>query len=317
MNIVFSLVMLLASLLLLVVSSNFLVNSALRFAFLFHLPMKAVGLVVLALGTSLPEMFISVTAALQNNGDMSVGNIVGSNITNVLLIIGSMACLFPKLLFSKNRGEQNSSLQENHLLLLITLLFIALLFYPVFKPPLMGLLMLVCGGVFLWCIFHKNNNNAEKELSIKISFFSRLTTIIALLFGLALLQISAFFVLESAESIGEWLGWSQIIVGAILLALGTSLPELSVCITVALRGKNELFWSNIIGSNMINLAFGGGLSFLFFQHQPSLPPFMGFCLLASTVGLWLLVFCSKWGIMRIFARFFLLFYGLFLFFLVS
>ncbi|MFA7387212.1 MAG: calcium/sodium antiporter [Thiohalobacteraceae bacterium] len=211
-----------------------------------------IGLTIVGFGTSAPEMLVSVIAAWQGNPGLAVGNAIGSNITNIALILGLTALVAPL--------ATNSRLLRRELpLLLVTMLAGLALLIDGELSRLDGVvLMLGLAGLVYWMVrtalTERNGDPLVSELSEDIpAEMSTPRALTWLAIGLAVLLVSSRILVWGAVGIAEALGVSDLIIGLTIVALGTSLPELAASMASALRGEPDIAIGNVIGSNLFNL----------------------------------------------------------------
>ena len=207
-----------------------------------------IGLTIVALGTSAPEIFSSAVAALEDKPELAIGNALGSNLFNVGVALGLAAVISPI------KPPESLINKELPALLLVTLVTGALLIdqsLGIFD----ALVLISITGFFGYKIFQKRIKSSvvpEIEES-KVAGINSIQAILYLILGLALLILSAQVLVGAASSIAEQLGVSTAIIGLTIVALGTSLPELAASITCVLKGHHDLAIGNIVGSNILNL----------------------------------------------------------------
>ncbi len=230
---------------LLMVGGDALVRGAITLSLKVGLSATLISLTVVAFGTSAPELVISVKAALAGSPDIALGNVVGSNIANTLLIVG-----VPALILSMDTGGKE--LRRSYVLMLA-----ATLVFSVFA--LTGYISRVAGFVFLVClvatlIYSYRKSEQEGGEALEVGEPERGWKIIGLLlFGIIALPVGAHFLIEGARGIALFFGLSEAAIGLTIVALGTSLPELAASVAAAWRGRTEVALGNVIGSNMLNL----------------------------------------------------------------
>jgi cation:H+ antiporter len=212
-----------------------------------------IGLTIVAMGSSAPEIMVSANAALAGATDTSVGNAIGSNITNILLVLGVTTLVRPLIVSS------TTIYREMPILLGFTLLAWWILHdnYLSFNE---GLFLTASFFGFIGFLIYlaKSSNDANDPLLMETQdeIPSDLPTPIALgwvVFGLILLPLSSHFLVESAVTIATYFGLSELVIGLTIIALGTSLPELAASVSGVLKGENDLAIGNIIGSNIFNI----------------------------------------------------------------
>ena len=240
---------LVAGFLLLVMGAEYTVKGSVAIANKLKIPMIIVGLTVVALGTSLPEFVVSVKAALKGVAGISIGNIVGSNIANILLILGGAALFYPV------KCRRRIFLKSYKFLFLVNVVF--LVFALTGRFVLWhGLVMLGLLVAFIYHNYKNANKTAVSEDSLSpIAHKNWLYVIAVTLFGLVAIMYGADFLVKGASDIAKIFGVSDEIIGLTIVAVGTSLPELATTIIAALKKQNDVALGNIIGSNVWNIVF--------------------------------------------------------------
>lgn len=245
----------------LVKGSDWFVDGAAGIATKFGIPQLIIGLTIVAMGTSAPEAAVSITAAFNGSADITIGNIVGSNILNVLIILGLSAVVYP-LTVSKS-----TILIDIPVTIGVTvLLFILGLDGNITRID--GIIMLVIFvsylGFLIWSAKKEKNLGKELESSSEETTEEKpLPVWKAILFtivGLALVILGSRFVVDSASFIARHFGLSERFIGLTIVALGTSLPELFTSVVAASKKNCDIAIGNIIGSNLFNILFVVGLS---------------------------------------------------------
>ena len=211
-----------------------------------------IGLTIVAMGSSAPEIMVAATASFNGNTDTAVGNALGSNITNIALVLGLTALLKPLSIASSTLKK------EMPVLLLVSLLAVYFLSdYLLLKTEgsiLITLFFVVIGGL-TWMSFNMEKDDllqTETENEIP-SGVPTSKAVMWLVVGIILLPLSAYFMVDSAETIARYFGLSELVIGLTIIAIGTSLPELAACIAGVLKNEDDLALGNIIGSNIFNL----------------------------------------------------------------
>jgi len=247
----------------LIKGSDFFVDGATSIARIAEIPLVVIGLTVVAFATSAPEILVSFVAAMNNESDLAIGNAIGSNTANIALVLGSMAMI-------RSVPMKSSALKKLVRNLLIISFFMIIPFFDNVISRVEGQVILF--GFFLtmlWLVKYsidmsKKSDIDDKYLSdqslVSQSILSVSDSIFCLLIGLFLLFYGADLVVIYAVDIAQFLKISETIIGITIIAIGTSLPELSVSITSALKGQHGLAVGNIIGSNIFNLLAVIGLA---------------------------------------------------------
>ncbi|WP_372626545.1 calcium/sodium antiporter [Arsukibacterium sp.] len=212
-----------------------------------------IGLTIVAMGSSAPEMLVSATAAWQGKLDTSVGNAVGSNITNILLVIGAAALLKPIAVSSL-------TLRREFPLLLVCTLFGYYLLSDDLLTRMEGIVLLVAFVSFLVLLVYWGKHAtpddpliAEINADVPTVNISTLKAVIWAAAGLILLLASSQLLVHGAVTIARYAGLSDLVIGLTIIAIGTSLPELAASIIGILKGEDDLALGNIIGSNIFNI----------------------------------------------------------------
>ena len=221
-----------------------------------------VGLTVVSIGTSLPELVVSLIAALQGTMGISIGNIIGSNIANIGLILGTGAVI------SRLEVKKSWVLKEVPLMIFFTLLFTAFAYTGFTIQPLEGGILLIFLSIFLYNLYHisKNQMRDFKELQEAggtneraLDLKTKLIYLSLSFLGMIFLVVGSKATVSAGQNIARALGVSDTVIGLTLIAVGTSLPELSTTIVGVLRRETDIVVGNVLGSNIFNLLFIGGL----------------------------------------------------------
>lgn len=243
---------LIAGLTLILLGANYLVDGSSSVAKKFGLSEFIIGLTIVGIGTSSPEMVVSFMSAFQGKADMAVGNIVGSNIFNTLMILGITALVSPLVITKSNhRKDIPLNIAVTALLIILGLNFTLFGIGNNEISRLDGALLLVLFAWYLWSSF-KSDKPAEDEES-QIKEYSNLVSIVMIAGGLAGLIIGGRLFVNSATAIAKAFGVSDKFIAITVMAAGTSMPELATCIVAALKGRGQLALGNVLGSNIANI----------------------------------------------------------------
>ena len=223
-----------------------------------------IGLTIVAFGTSAPEFAVSIKSIALNSHDIVIGNVVGSNIMNILLILG--AC---SLVHSLN-VQNNTIKQELPITLLLTFLFAVLLLDNLFDANIVnnftrsdGIILFLVFLVFIYYLVSVSLSKKDDDVD-EIKKMSLLKSLLFIGLGILMIVFGSDFVVKSASKIAALLGVSEKMIALTVVALGTSLPELVTCITAARKGEVDLAIGNIVGSNIFNLGIVIGLPVMIF-----------------------------------------------------
>lgn len=245
----YSVFLIVLGLILLIVGAEYAVRGSVAIANKLKIPMIIVGLTVVALGTSLPEFVVSVKAALTGSAGISIGNVVGSNIANVLLILGGAALFYPI------KCRRRIFLKNYKFLFLVNIIFVAFALTGKFVSW-QGVIMLLLLMAFIYHNYKNANKTAVSEDSLSpIANKNWFYVIAVTVAGLATIMYGADFLVEGACNIAKIFGVSNEVIGLTIVAVGTSLPELATTIVAALKKQNDVALGNIIGSNIWNIVF--------------------------------------------------------------
>ncbi len=228
-----------------------------RIALKFKIPEFIIGATLIALGTSLPEMAASMAASASGKADIAIANVIGSNILNITLVLATVF-----LIATKINPNRDFFAKDSTWALVPVLVFVLMILDGVISRFDAALLLLLMGAYLLFLLQDAKNIPEEDLDEIDISHFSWLKTGSILLGGFILVIIGAHFTVESASEIARNFGISEWVIGIIMISLGTSLPELVVSVSAAMKGKVDMAIGNIIGSNMANTTVVLGASAL-------------------------------------------------------
>ncbi|HKM05031.1 MAG TPA: calcium/sodium antiporter [Lachnospiraceae bacterium] len=239
----------------LVKGADWFVEGASGIADKFGIPQLVIGLTIVAFGTSAPEAAVSITAALKGSADITIGNIVGSNILNILLILGITATIVTV-------AVKESTIQVEIPFMIVVTVLLLILGYQGnsinFVDGLILWAMFIVFFVYLFCMTKKGKSEGitdEKQRSIgKLLIFT--------LIGIVLIVWGSDVTVNSATKIAQEFGLSQRFIGLTIVALGTSLPELMTSVLAAIKGKADIAMGNIVGSNIFNILFVVGTTAL-------------------------------------------------------
>lgn len=249
---ILDLILLIVGFIILIKGADIFVDGASSVAGNFKVSKMLIGLTIVAFGTSAPEFAVSVKSLLNNNGDIVLGNVIGSNILNILLILG-VSSLFHSLNVTNNTVKK-----ELPITLLITSLFAVLLSDRLFDNSIIneftrgdGIALLLFFTIFIYYLInmsHKkiDNNQDEEYLPMSKAIFYTLGGLIAIVIGSNL-------VVDNATSLALALGVSQKMVALTIVAFGTSLPELVTSVTATRKGEYDIAIGNVVGSNIFNI----------------------------------------------------------------
>ncbi len=242
----------------LIVSADILVDGSSGIAKKFHIPEIIIGLTIVSIGTSMPELFVSITSALEGHSDMAIGNIIGSNLSNLLLILGLSAIIKPVIF------QKETRLYEIPMCLFFTIILMIFCNSQNGVSRIESIILLILFGIFLgYTVFmgKKENQNNLIEIDVKENKNnSTIKNIILIILGILGLKIGGDLTVNNAVNIANFFNISEKIISLTILAIGTSLPELVTSVTAAIKGNSDIAIGNIIGSNIFNILLIIGVS---------------------------------------------------------
>lgn len=259
-------ILLILGFVLLVKGADFFVDGSSSVAKILKIPAIVIGLTVVAFGTSMPELSVSVTAAIRGSNDLAVSNVLGSNIFNLLVVLGCCSLVKPvQAKWSLLKKEFPFSIFIAVILLLVDSDFsIAKIIdgnRPFVLGRMAGLLFLILFAIYIYATvrtaLHSREDNSEEE---DYKMMSPIKSAIFILVGLTGIVWGGDLVVDSACNIAETFGLSQTFIGLTIVALGTSLPELVTSMVAASKGENDLAVGNVVGSNIFNILLILGIS---------------------------------------------------------
>lgn len=243
---------------LLILGADWLVDGASNIAKKFHIPEIIIGLTIVSIGTSMPELFVSTTSALEGLSDMAIGNVIGSNMCNLLLILGISTIIKPV------KFQKETMIYEIPMCLLFTIIFIIICNTGVTITRIEAAILMILFIMFIsYTVFmaKKQSNIAKQnETKQKIEVKSILKDAIIIVLGIVALKIGGDLAVNNAVKIAEIFNVSEKIIALTILAVGTSLPELVTSVTAAIKGNSDIAIGNIIGSNIFNMLLIIGVS---------------------------------------------------------
>lgn len=287
MEIMMQVVLLALGFAMLVKGADWFVDGAAGIAEKFGIPQLVIGLTIVAMGTSAPEAAVSINAALKGNAAITIGNVVGSNILNILIILGITSVIVTVAV------AKSTVKIEIPYMLLITLLLLCLGYTGQRITFLEGIVLWAAFLLYLAYLFQMAKKNKE-EVEEKEKDQSVWKLLVFTVVGLFLIVLGSDVTVNAATAIAKFMGMSERFIGLTIVALGTSLPELFTSVSAAIKGKADIAIGNIVGSNIFNILFVVGTTALI---TPVIfePAFLIDTAIAIAAGflLWLCVFKDK------------------------
>ena len=240
---------------LLIKGADWLVDGASALAKKFKIPEIIIGLTIVSIGTSMPELFVSTASALEGSSDMALGNIIGSNICNLLLILG-LSTLIQPVLFQKE-----TKFVEIPMCLTVTGIFMLMCNTGNMVSRIEGFILIALFICFIiYTILMAKKQISESKNEETETNFNLVKCIVTIVLGIIGLKLGGDFTVDNATLLAERFNVSEKIIGLTILAIGTSLPELVTSVTAAIKGNSDIAIGNIIGSNIFNILLIIGVS---------------------------------------------------------
>ena len=285
MEILLQVLLLAVGFVMLIKGSDWFVDGSSGIATKFGTPQLVIGLTIVAMGTSAPEAAVSISAAFSGNADITIGNIVGSNILNILIILGLSSVIVPIAV------APSTIKIETPFMIAITVVMLLLGLDGVVSL-IDGIIFLVLFAAYLAYLFWMAKKDKNKDSNEETKNISIAKAVIFAIIGLVLIVLGSNVTVDAATKIAQAVGVSERFIGLTIVALGTSLPELFTSVTAARKGNADIAIGNIVGSNIFNILFVVGLSALIIP-VPFDPKFIFDSIIAIAAGV-LLLLCCLW-----------------------
>lgn len=251
---ILQILLLVAGLLLILLGANWLVDGSTSIARKTGMSEFVIGLTIVGIGTSTPEMVVSFLSAFQGKSEMALGNVIGSNIFNILMILGVTTLISPITMSKENRVKDiPMNIIVTGALLLIWVLHSVLGIGANEISRFEGALMLAAFAAYLWMMFRSGSNSSEETSEEETKTYSTWMSLLMIVAGLACLIGGGKLFVNSATYIAQALNLSEKFIAITIMAAGTSLPELATCIVAARKGRNQMALGNVLGSNIANI----------------------------------------------------------------
>lgn len=256
--VIFQILLLLIGFAILIKGADFLIKGSSSIAKKFGISNIVIGLTIVAFGTSAPELLVNIIASIKGSSDIVIGNIVGSNIVNILFILGVSAMIYP-LAFKKN------TVRIEILFALLAFVSLDILSNDVLINNSVGNIITRIDGIimilfFVIFLYYTFKISKDKDETSNVGEFSTLKSIIFILGGIISLTFGGYFVVKSATIIAMYWGVSESLIALTIVSIGTSLPELTTSVVAALKKNPDMAIGNIIGSNIFNIFWILGIS---------------------------------------------------------
>lgn len=211
-----------------------------------NMPQIVIGLTVVALGTSMPELCVSLTSALKGTADLAVGNVVGSNIFNAMLIVGAAAVVSPMTILTSTVKK------DIPFALFASIILMAMCYWGSDVSRWEALVLFILFLVYMYYTVHGAKGSHAEEPSVKKNYTAAKATLYIIV-GLACLVLGSNLFVNGATEIAQLLGVSEAVIGLTIVAGGTSLPELATSVVSAYKGQSGIAIGNVLGSNVFNI----------------------------------------------------------------
>lgn len=288
-----SLILLVLGFVMLIKGADMFVDGASKIAAKLKVPLIVIGLTIVAFGTSAPEAAISINSAIQDNAGIAVGNVIGSNILNILIILG-ISALFTAVPVKKATFKYEIPFV---IVISIVLLVLGVLGGTIGKLDAVILLLLfIAFFVYLILLSKKGDSSADDDVPALTEKDTVLKMILFIIIGLVAIVLGSDFTVTGATAIAEALNVDDRIIGLTIVAFGTSLPELVTSVTAARKHQADIAIGNIVGSNIFNILLVIGLAGVFSPNPIKFENSFiidGIVAVVSAVLLWLLIFKDK------------------------
>lgn len=289
MELLLAFILLVLGFVILIKGADIFVEGASKIADKFHIPQIVIGLTIVAFGTSAPEAAISINSAIKGNADITIGNVIGSNILNIFVIIGVTSILLPLAV------KKSTQIIELPFVILISTVLFFLGFFDEKLTLIDGIILWLLFVAFLFylIILAKKGQNELTEEVIEATQKDKLWKLfLYIILGLIGVIIGSDLAVDNATIIAKAVGLSDRIIGLTIIAFGTSLPELITSITAARKGKDDIAIGNIVGSNIFNILFVVGTTSLI-TTVPFAPSFLNDTIISIVAAAILLIATLK------------------------
>lgn len=243
--------------------ADLLVDGAASIAKRFNISNLVIGLTVVSFGTSAPELVVNIIASFNGNADIAVGNILGSNIANILLILGVSALIYP---LTVHHSTVKKEIPYSFFVCVVLALLVGETFFNGTDEAMLsrvdGLILLGLFGLFIYYIYKISKKTGELPEDVEIKKMSVPKAVVYVLLGILGLVFGGQWIVDGAVIIAMYFGMSQSFIGLTIVAIGTSLPELATSAVAAYKKNSDIAIGNVVGSNIFNITWILGVSSL-------------------------------------------------------
>lgn len=234
-------------------SADWLTNGAVGLATKLGISQIVIGLTIVAIGTSMPEFFVSIVSAIKGTPDLAVGNIVGSNIFNVLLIVGVAATVAPIAI-------QRATVRRDIPIAIVASIMLTFMMFDDNISRIDALILFAAFIAFIWITLRNSKNDANEKDASTEKVILTWKSVLFIIFGLVGLVLGSNIFVDNASSLAHGWGISDAVIGLTIVAGGTSLPELATSAVAARKGDSGIAIGNVLGSNVFNILMILGLT---------------------------------------------------------
>lgn len=234
-------------------SADWLTNGAVGLATKLGISQIVIGLTIVAIGTSMPEFFVSIVSAIKGTPDLAVGNIVGSNIFNVLLIVGVAATVAPIAI-------QRATIRRDIPIAIVASIMLTFMMLDDNISRIDALILFAAFIAFIWITLRNSKNDANEKDALTEKVIPTWKSVLFIIFGLVGLVLGSNIFVDNASSLAHGWGISDAVIGLTIVAGGTSLPELATSAVAARKGDSGIAIGNVLGSNVFNILMILGLT---------------------------------------------------------
>ena len=234
-------------------SADWLTNGAVGLATKLGISQIVIGLTIVAIGTSMPEFFVSIVSAIKGTPDLAVGNIVGSNIFNVLLIVGVAATVAPIAI-------QRATVRRDIPIAIVASIMLTFMMLDYNISRIDALILFAAFIAFIWITLRNSKNDANEKDASTEKVIPTWKSVLFIIFGLVGLVLGSNIFVDNASSLAHGWGISDAVIGLTIVAGGTSLPELATSAVAARKGDSGIAIGNVLGSNVLNILMMLGLT---------------------------------------------------------
>ncbi len=254
-------ILFIAGFVIMIKGADFLVDGAASLAKRFNISNLVIGLTVVSFGTSAPELVVNILASFSGNTDIAIGNILGSNIANILLILGVSAIIYP---LTVHKNTVKKEIPYSFFVVVVLAFLVSDIFLDEASSAMLsrvdGIVLIILFSIFIIYTYRISKETNELPEDVEIKKMSVMKAVILVLIGMVGLVLGGHWIVEGAVEIATQLGMSQAFIGLTIVAVGTSLPELATSAVAAYKKNTDIAIGNVVGSNIFNITWILGVS---------------------------------------------------------